>query len=253
MADEVRQMKTPVSYARREGFTRIDLAIVVLMVVVVVTCSHYGCQRMREGSRRAACTNNLKYVGIAFRIWNPDSGEEFPFGTSDLTNSHTGILLTSNITTARAWMHFQQLSNRLQNSKRLVCPMDRSRLTNAALDFLAGSNSLSAPSKRDAAVSYLVGLTADETKAQTILTGDRSLAPSRLLPGYSTIANGGAVLVRSRSQWSSKLGFALHDGFGNVGFGDGSVNEMDDMRLRKALQNAEINYGSNANLFLFPQ
>ena len=76
-------------------------------------------------ARRISCTGNLKEVGISFRIWSSDHGNEFSFnipardgGTLEFA-SHDADGFDSN-----AWRHFQVLSNELYNPIVLICPAD---------------------------------------------------------------------------------------------------------------------------------
>ena len=99
-------------------------------------------------AQRIACVNNLKQIGLAFRIYATDNQDRFPWqvpqvegGTAKIARprSDTDALLDSNgkpIFDASAWQHFQVLSNELSNPKVLRCQSD-SRDLQQANSFLS--------------------------------------------------------------------------------------------------------------------
>jgi len=123
----------------------------------------------------------------------------------------------------------------------------------SAEDFQNGPLSLSATNNRDLAVSYLIGLEADEARPQAILAGDRNLAPSRWAPPFTSTKHGALKVPPHHAWWSQADGHNLHANFGHFVMADGSVQKLTVEQLRKALQTSEAAYGTNANLFLFPQ
>jgi hypothetical protein len=71
------------------------------------------------------CMNNLKQVGLAFRLWEVDHQNRFPFQAS--TNDGGTLELChrqSDGSDSAALHHFQVLSNELGTPKLLVCPAD---------------------------------------------------------------------------------------------------------------------------------
>jgi len=237
------------------AFTLVDLIIVLATTFLLWTfMTVWQRPRNRSGHGRIRCVSNLKQIGLAFRIFANENNERYPFAVPNVTNEHTGVLVTSNVTTAKVWMHCQALSNELQSAKVLMCPADRNRLDNAADDLLDTTpRSLSHPSKRDLAVSYFVGLPADETKAQAILAGDRNLSADRRGRFYSSAAAGGAIQVSPSSVWSDAWPPTCHGLQGNVTLADGSVQQATTQKLQQLLASATNDYGTNINLFLFPQ
>jgi hypothetical protein len=80
------------------------------------------------------CVNNLKQVGLAFRIWSLDHEDQFPFNVS--TNAGGTLELCQADAEGydrNAVFHFMTLSNELSVPKILVCPADKSK--SAAIGF----------------------------------------------------------------------------------------------------------------------
>jgi hypothetical protein len=213
-------MKAPHARQRTGGFTGWDLMIVVVTVLLAVTVFLPAIARPRGRAPRISCVSNLKQVGLAFRMWANEHGEKFPMVLS-ATNAGGGTLDFS--MTGEVWRHFQILSNELNSPKVLVCSEDkRSRAT----DWSQITN--------NAHLSYLVGVDADETRPQTILSGDRNLKSSaRSTNGVLFLGSGDTL------EWTKEL----HNKVGNFGLGDGSAQQINSptaasKQLESALQSA---------------
>jgi prepilin-type N-terminal cleavage/methylation domain-containing protein len=63
----------------RHGFTLVELLVVIAIIGVLVALLLPAVQSARESSRRTACTNNLKQIGIANQIFY-DVNNRFPPG-----------------------------------------------------------------------------------------------------------------------------------------------------------------------------
>ncbi len=232
---------------RAHAFTLAELIVILAITGLLAGVLIPSLARAKVRGRQIQCAQNLKGIAVAFRMF-ANQGDRFPFDYPlPLTNPQTGINIASNITTARAWMHFQAMPYEISNPKILMCPEDMARLKHAASDFLNGPDSLGATNRRDLALSYFVGLGASETQPQSILSGDRNLAADSTSAPYSS--DKGAVIVPATSRWTSVKTNTLHGANGNFVVADGSVQQASGLQSQ-AVTNA---YGTNMNLFLFPQ
>lgn len=97
------------------GYVAVLLALVLLPVLAKAKAKAY----------RIRCAGQLVGLGISFRVWSSDHGNQFSFnipardgGTLEFaTQDADGF-------DSNAWRHFQVLSNELYNPIVLICPAD---------------------------------------------------------------------------------------------------------------------------------
>lgn len=183
----------------------------VACMVVIAGLLLPALVRPARRSPRIKCVNNLKNVGLAFRIFAADNQGRFPVQVS---SKEGGALEWEK--TGAAWRQFIVLSNELSTPKILLCPMDKKRKAAEEFGLL-----------RDAHISYFVGLDARETLPASFLSGDRHLTvDGRPVPrGIVNLA------TNSVAGWTAEI----HQG-GHVAMGDGSVQQFSSARLNPALR-----------------
>lgn len=60
------------------GFTLIELLVVVAIISILAAMLLPGLARAREAARRASCSNNLRQLGLAFKMYAGESNGDFP-------------------------------------------------------------------------------------------------------------------------------------------------------------------------------
>jgi hypothetical protein len=211
-------MKRPASHAGVKAFTRIELVVTVLAFGLIAGLTILSLRQMKNKSIADACRDNLKEVGLAFRL---NVGDSYAYFTTHRSVRQEGS--AELIGTGQTFVHFLALTNALPelSPKIFVCPADKQKISakNFASEF------------SDANVSYFVGLGADECYPQMFLSGDRNLATAG-----RPLAKGLFVLMTNTPlSWTTNI----HISSGTICFADGSVQFLNSEGLAQAVQKQE--------------
>ncbi len=207
--------RLPLFRQSNRAFTLLDMFVVVLLVASVVIFVLPAMRKSKSGRSGPNCTNNLKQIGLAFRMWNDDN-DAYPMQYR--TNNFDG---PSYALQQKTYVYFQAMSNELSTPKIVVCPSDTKRTpgTNFTTDF------------NNSKVGYFVGLDATETNGNMFLAGDRHISN-----GTKPLNHLLDLKTNQPASWTQEI----HNGQGNILLTDGSVQGTTSQLLKEALQKTGV-------------
>ena len=213
----------PTHFPRRLwAYSSVDLLAVIAVLAILAGLLLPALAKAKAKAQRINCVNNLKMIGLSYRIFATDNRDLYPMRVSTNEGGSSEFFSGGN-----AYRHYRTLSNELAAPKILVCPADDRA---PATDF---------GSLRNENLSYFVNLEADETRPQLLLAGDRLMEIDGK-PGRGVVQ----LRADSRVAWLPKTHSV---GEGNVGLADGSVQQFTSRRLEMHVHLPDI--GTNRLAF----
>jgi prepilin-type N-terminal cleavage/methylation domain-containing protein/prepilin-type processing-associated H-X9-DG protein len=214
-------MKKPLTRNKARGLTLLEVLIVIAVLMLAAALYLTTLANRNVRNPRIACVNNLKQVGLAFRVWEEDHNDKYPMSVS-MTNGGTMEPVESGV----VWRHFQVMSNELNTPKILFCPQDTDSKRNMASTFGGSLIPGLIPFTGNSNTSYFLGVDATDINPTLFLAGDRNLSVkgAALSPGLHSLG------TNELMGWTREL----HVNQGNVLMADGSVQSLSQSALQAA-------------------
>lgn len=198
--------------SERTGFVLLELIIaMVFAAVLALLIMPVFIPHSPPRGQRIRCVNNLKQLGLAYKVWALDNANN----PAAQTNAPLDQLAKDGM----LFRYYLNLTNELTSPSLLFCPAESDPARQRAPSFIQFTN--------DNRISYFLGLDGDETTPQMLLSGDHNLTINGVAAGH------GIYLLRTNDFLAWTRGG--HRSQGNVLLCDGSVQQTSSSRLQLLL------------------
>jgi type II secretory pathway pseudopilin PulG len=194
----------------------VEVMVIIVILALLVAIFLPLLAKAKRRASKINCVNDLKQVGIAFRLWEGDNNNKYPMAVSVTNGGAMELIATGNVAAC-----FQVMSNELNTPKILLCPEDTRQVLATNWSTLNNSN-----------IRYFVGLDAAETNPQMFLSGDDNFA----IGGVPVKSGVVQLLTDIPVTWTK----GRHKLYGNIGLADGSVQQLTTDGLQQALNQTGI-------------